>query len=110
MPKFIKAIPLYDWVLVKRSTPKTTSPGGVILPDKSVEKTLDGVVVAVGPGKRDQNGNLLPMTVKCGDTVLLRQYGGAEVEVNGEKYHFMAEGEIFAVLEEIEIKPEPQKE
>ncbi|MDF2576650.1 MAG: Co-chaperonin GroES [Chlamydiales bacterium] len=89
--------PLSNRVLVKRSGPKTTK-GGIILPDTAQEKPKEGTVVAVGPGKIDEEGNLQPMTVKVGDQVLFSSYAGTEVKQGDEEFLIIAEDELLGIL------------
>ena len=91
--------PLGNRVLVKRAEAKTTK-GGIILPDTAQEKPRQGEVVAVGPGKIDDKGELQPMNVRVGDTILFTNYGGTEVktEENGVEYLIMSEDDILGVL------------
>ena len=91
--------PLGNRVLVKRSQVRTTR-GGIILPDSAQEKPKQGDVVAVGPGKIDQEGNAKKMTVQIGDTVLFTAYAGTEVKTGSqdEEYLIMSEEDILGVL------------
>ncbi len=91
--------PLGNRVLVKRSEAKTTK-GGIILPETAKEKPKQGEVVAVGPGKLDEEGNLQTMNVRIGDQVLFTAYAGTEVktETESEEYLIMSEDDILGVL------------
>lgn len=89
--------PLSNRVVVKRAEAKTTK-GGIILPDTAQEKPKEGTVVAVGPGKYDEEGKLQAMTVKVGDRVLFSSYAGTEVKQNEEDYLIIAEDELFGIL------------
>jgi len=89
--------PLSNRVLIKRAEPKT-SKGGIILPDAAQEKPKEGSVIAVGPGKLNDKGDLIPMNVKVGDKVLFSTYAGTEVELDREKYLIIAEDELFGIL------------
>ena len=93
-------MPLLDRVLVQRLEPPTKSIGGVLLPESSQSKLNEGVVVAVGPGRRDKDGALLPMGVKPNDKVLLPQYGGNEVTINDEDFVLFRDEDILGVLAE----------
>merc|ERR1712087_365990 len=95
-----RLIPLLDRVLVKRIEPPTKSIGGILLPDSAQTKLNEGVVVAVGPGRRDKEGTLLPMGVKVDDKVLLPQYGGNEVEIQEEEFTLFRDDDILGVLKE----------
>ncbi|HRG29011.1 MAG: co-chaperone GroES [Chitinophagales bacterium] len=85
--------PLADRVLVQPSTPETVTKGGIIIPDTAKEKPQKGIVVAAGPGKKDE-----PVTVKVGDSVLYGKYAGTEITVDGQEYLIMREADIFAIL------------
>lgn len=91
--------PLSNRVLVKRSQAKT-SKGGIILPDSAQEKPKEGEVVAIGPGKMDEEGRLLPMTVKVGDKVLFSSYAGTEIKTDDAEgeYLILAETDILGIL------------
>ena len=78
----MKLKPLHDKVLVKRTDEEQTTPGGIVLPGSATEKPSQGEVVAVGPGKRQDNGDVAPMGVKVGDLVIFGQYGGNEVKIS----------------------------
>ena len=94
--------PLHDRVVVKRIEDKETVQGGIIIPDTAKEKPQEGEVVSVGPGKRLEDGKLIPLDVKVGDRVLFGKYSGSEVPVklNGEDLVIMREDEILGVIEE----------
>jgi len=93
-----RLIPLLDRVLVKRLEPPTKSIGGVLLPESTQSKLNEGVVLSVGPGRRDKDGTLLPMGVKTDDKVLLPQYGGNEVTINDEDLVLFRDDDILGVL------------
>merc|ERR1712087_684419 len=95
-----RLIPLLDRVLVKRIEPPTKSIGGVLLPESAQTKLNEGVVIAVGPGKRDKDGSLLPMGVKADDKVLLPQYGGNEVTIEDEDLVLFRDDDILGVLKD----------
>lgn len=95
-----KVRPLADRVLVKRIEEEETKVGGIIIPDTAKEKPQKGEVIAVGPGRTDDNGNRIPMEVKVGDKVIFSKYAGSEVKVNGEEYLIMREDDILAVIED----------
>merc|ERR550537_652045 len=95
-----RLVPLLDRVLVKRIEPPTKSIGGVLLPESAQSKLNEGVVVAVGPGKRDKDGALLPMGVKVDDKVLLPQYGGSEVTIEDEDFVLFRDDDILGVLKD----------
>ena len=95
----MKIKPLADKVLVKSDeASEETSTGGIIIPDTAKEKPHRGEVVAMGPGRTDENGKIVKMNVKVGDKVLYSKYGGTELEYEGEKYLIMSESDILAIL------------
>lgn len=85
--------PLADRVIVLPAPSETTTKGGLIIPDTAKEKPQRGVIVAAGPGKKDE-----PVTVKVGDTVLYGKYAGTEINVDGVEYLIMRESDVFAIL------------
>jgi chaperonin GroES len=89
--------PLGNRVVLKRSEPKA-SRGGILLPETAKEKPKQGVVLAVGPGKRDEDGRLQPMQVQVGDEVLFSAYGGVELTLNGEEVLVISEEDLLAVI------------
>jgi chaperonin GroES len=90
--------PLGDRVLVKALEEKEVTKGGIIIPDAAKEKPQEAEVIAVGTGKRDDNGKLIEFTVKIGDKVLVSKYGGTEVKVEGESYTIMREDDILGII------------
>jgi chaperonin GroES len=91
--------PLHDRVVVRRKEEETTSPGGIVLPGSAAEKPVQGEVLAIGKGKILENGEVRPLDVKVGDTVLFGKYSGTEVKVNGEEVLVMREEDIVGVIE-----------
>ena len=91
--------PLHDRVVVKRVEEDTKTAGGIIIPDTAKEKPMQGVVVSVGPGARDEAGKLVALEVKAGDKVLFGKWSGTEVKINGEDLLIMKESDILGVLE-----------
>jgi chaperonin GroES len=91
--------PLHDRLVVRRLEEETTSAGGIVLPDSATEKPSQGEVLAVGPGKTLDNGDVKPLDVKVGDKVIFGQYGGSTVKLEGEELLILNESEIFGVLE-----------
>ena len=91
--------PLSDRLLVKRLEEETTSRGGIIIPDSAKERPLTGEVLAVGAGKRLEDGTLVKLDVKAGDKVLFGKYAGTEIKVNGVDHLILREDEILGVLE-----------
>jgi chaperonin GroES len=90
--------PLGDRVLVKPLDAAETKKGGIIIPDTAKEKPQEGEVVALGTGKRDEEGKLLPFTVKKGDKVLISKYGGTEIKIDDQGYLIMREDDILGIL------------
>jgi chaperonin GroES len=95
----MKLKPLADRVIVKPQDAEEKTASGIYLPDAAKEKPTKGKVVAVGPGKRDDNGKFMPLSLKNGDMVYYGKYSGTEVEVNGEKFVILRENELLGVLE-----------
>ena len=91
--------PLHDRVVDRRKEEETTTPGGIVLPDSATEKPVQGEVMAAGHGKILENGEVRPMDVKVGDTVLFGKYSGTEVKLNGEELLVMREEDIMGVIE-----------
>ena len=90
--------PLHDRVVIKRLDAEDKTPGGIVIPDSAAEKPSKGKVVSVGPGKRSDKGEIVPMCVKVGDKVLFGKYAGTEVKENGEEMIVMREDDIIGVL------------
>jgi chaperonin GroES len=90
--------PLGDRVLVHPLEEKEVKKGGIIIPDTAKEKPQEGEVVALGTGKRDDDGKLIEFTVKKGDRVLISKYGGTEVKIEGESYLIMREDDILGII------------
>jgi len=95
----MKIRPLHDRVVVRRKEEETTTPGGIVLPGSAAEKPVQGEVIAAGNGKILENGQVRPLDVKVGDTVLFGKYSGTEVKVNGEEVLVMREEDIMGVIE-----------
>jgi len=94
----IKLNPLADRVVVKPAEAEEKTKGGIILPDTAKEKPVEGTIVATGPGKNSDTGELIKMIVKVGDKVLYGKYSGTEVSIGGEEYLIMRESDIFAII------------
>ena len=94
----MKFTPLHDKVLVKRTEEEEKSAGGIALPGSATEKPSQGEVIAVGPGKKSENGDVSPVGVAVGDTVIFGQYGGNEIKIDGEEYLILSESDIFGVV------------
>jgi chaperonin GroES len=94
----LKINPLADRVVVKPAEAEEKTKGGIILPDTAKEKPVEGTIVATGPGKVADNGEVVKMTVKVGDKVLYGKYSGTESTIDGEEYLIMRESDIFAIV------------
>jgi chaperonin GroES len=90
--------PLADRIIVKNTAAEETTKGGIVLPDTAKEKPTKGEVIAVGPGKTLENGQIAPVEVKAGDQVLYGKYAGTEVKVDGEEYVILRQDDVLAVL------------
>ena len=95
----MKIRPLHDRVLLKRLEPKEQMRGGIIIPDTAKEKPQEGEIIAVGPGKITDDGNVQPMNVKAGDRVLFGKYAGTDVKIDDQEYIIMREDDILGILE-----------
>jgi len=91
--------PLGDRVLVQPVEDQEVKKGGIIIPDTAKEKPQEGKIIAIGTGKRDEHGKLIPFEVKKGDRVLISKYGGTEIKVDGKDYLIMREDDILGVIE-----------
>lgn len=91
--------PLNDRVLIKRIDPKETVRGGIIIPDTAKEKPLEGEVISVGPGKYDDTGKLVPMSVKKGQRVLVGKYAGTEIKIDEVEHVIVREDEVLGIIE-----------
>jgi len=91
--------PLQDRVLVRRAEPETKTAGGIFIPDTVQEKPVEGEIVAVGPGARGKDGELVPMVVKDGDRVLFAKWSGTAIKHEGEELMIMAQAEIMGVFD-----------
>ena len=95
----MKFRPLHDRVVVKRVDEDTKTKGGIIIPETAQEKPMQGKIIAVGPGARDESGTLVPLDVKKGDTVLFGKWSGTEVKIDGDELLIMKESDIMGVLD-----------
>ena len=95
----MKLRPLHDRVVVKRLENETKTASGIVIPDNAAEKPDQGEVLAVGPGRLDDDGDRMPMSVKVGDRVLFGKYSGQTVKVDGDELLVMKEDDLFAVVE-----------
>ena len=94
-----KIKPLGDHVLVEPAEEKEVKKGGIIIPDTAKEKPTEGVVRAVGPGKKDDDGKTIPIEVQEGDRVLITKYGGTEVKLDGKEYKILNSGDLLAIVQ-----------
>ena len=95
----MKFRPLQDRILIKRIENEAKTSGGIIIPDAAKEKPQEGKVVAVGNGKKLDDGNTVPMDVKKGDTILFGKYSGSEIKLDGVEHLILREDEILGILE-----------
>ncbi|HEY7581878.1 MAG TPA: co-chaperone GroES [Acetobacteraceae bacterium] len=95
----MKFRPLHDRVVVRRLEAEEKTAGGIIIPDTAKEKPMEGQVVAVGPGARDEAGKLVPLDVKAGDRILFGKWSGTEVRLDGEELLIMKESDIMGIIE-----------
>ncbi len=95
----MKIRPLNDRILVQRLEEEGKTAGGIIIPDSAKEKPAEGKVIAVGPGKLNDNGDRVAMDVKEGDTILFSKYGGTDVKIDGEDYLIMREDDVLGIVE-----------
>ena len=96
----MKFRPLHDRVVVKRIDEEQKTKGGIIIPDTAKEKPMQGEILAVGPGARNDKGDLIPLGVKAGDRVLFGKWSGTEVKLDGDELLIMKESDIMGVLDE----------
>ena len=96
----MKFRPLHDRVVVKRIDEEQKTKGGIIIPDTAKEKPMQGEVLAVGPGVRDEKGELVKLDVRVGDRVLFGKWSGTEVKIDGDELLIMKESDIMGVLDE----------
>src|SRR5947208_3201245 len=92
--------PLHDRVVVRRIDADGKTAGGIIIPDTAKEKPMEGEVVAVGPGARDEKGELVPLDLKAGDSILFGKWSGTEVKIDGEELLIMKESDVLGVVED----------
>jgi chaperonin GroES len=95
----MKFRPLHDRILVERVESEEVTKGGIILPDTAKEKPQQGKVIAVGTGKRTEDGKIMPMELKEGDSILFGKYSGSEVKVEGVEYLIMKEDDVLGLIE-----------
>ena len=90
--------PLHDRVAVRRLGEEDKTAGGIIIPDTAQEKPSEGKIVAVGPGARDKDGNLVPLELKVGDTILFGKWSGTEAKIDGEELLIMQESDVMGII------------
>ncbi|MGB6065453.1 MAG: co-chaperone GroES [Desulfomonilaceae bacterium] len=95
----MKFRPLYDRILVERVESEEITKGGIIVPDTAKEKPQQGKVISVGHGKRLEDGKLIPLEVKAGDTILFGKYSGSEIKIEGNEYLIMKEDDVLGLVE-----------
>jgi len=95
----MKFRPLHDRILVRRIEAEEKTAGGIIIPDTAKEKPQEGEVIAVGPGARNENGQLQPLDIQVGDRILFGKWSGTEIKLNGEDLLIMKESDIMGVIE-----------
>ena len=95
----MKLKPLHDRVLIKRLENEEKTASGIIIPDTAQEKPMQGKIVAVGSGARDESGKITPLDVKAGDTVLFGKWAGTEVKIDGKDLLIMKESDIMGILQ-----------
>jgi chaperonin GroES len=96
----MKFRPLHDRVVVRRLEEEQKTKSGIIIPDTAKEKPMEGEVVAVGPGARNEKGEIVPLDVKAGDRILFGKWSGTEVKLDGEELLIMKESDVMAIIEE----------
>ena len=94
----MKFRPLHDRVLVEREESDEKSAGGIIIPDTAKAKPMQGKIIAVGSGNKDEQGNVTPLDVKAGDTVLFGKWSGTEIKLDGADYIIMKESDIMGIV------------
>ena len=95
----MKFRPLHDRVVVKRLDAEEKTAGGIIIPDTAKEKPMEGEIIAVGPGARNEQGQIVALDVKAGDRVLFGKWSGTEVKIDGEDLLIMKESDIMGIIE-----------
>jgi len=95
----MKFRPLHDRILVKRVEEQETVKGGIIIPDSAKEKPQEGEVIAVGHGRKTEEGKVLPLDVKAGDRILFGKYSGTEIKIDDQEYLILKEEEVLGVIE-----------
>lgn len=91
--------PLHDRIIIKRVEEKESIKGGIIIPDSAKEKPQEGLVIAVGNGKKNEDGKVFPLDVKAGDRILFGKYSGTEIKLDDQEYLILREEEVLGILE-----------
>jgi chaperonin GroES len=100
----MKFRPLHDRVVLRRLNAEEKTAGGIIIPDTAKEKPQEGEVVAVGPGARNEQGQIIPLEVKAGDRILFGKWSGTEVKIDGEELLIMKESDIMGIIDHVAAK------
>ena len=95
----MKFRPLHDRVVIRRVEHEGKTTGGILIPDTAQEKPMEGEIVAVGPGARDDNGKVVPLDVKAGDRILFGKWSGTEIKLDGEDLLIMGESDVMGVID-----------
>jgi chaperonin GroES len=95
----MKVKPLHDRILIKRVEEKETIKGGIIIPDTAKEKPQEGEVIAVGGGKKTEDGKVIPLDVKAGDRILFGKYSGTEIKIEDQEFLIIREDEVLGIIE-----------
>lgn len=93
-----KIMPMHDKIVVKRKEGEEKTPGGILLPETAKDKPIEGVVIAVGSGIRNEKGEVIPLDVKVGDKIIFAKWGGTEIEIDGEKLLIIKENDVLAKI------------
>ena len=99
----MKFRPLHDRVVIRRIEEESKTAGGIFIPDTAKEKPMEGEIIAVGPGARDEQGTLVPLDVKKGDHILFGKWSGSEIKLDGEDLLIMKESDVMGVIEDPSI-------
>ena len=99
----MKFRPLHDRVVVKRVEEEGKTKGGIIIPDTAKEKPMEGEIVAVGPGARDEKGALVPLDVKKGDRILFGKWSGTEIKLDGDDLLIMKESDVMGIIDDVAV-------
>ena len=100
----MKFRPLHDRVVIRRVDAEERTVGGIIIPDTAQEKPMEGVVVAAGPGARNEQGEIVALEVKAGDRILFSKWSGTEVKLDGVEYLIMKESDIMGALVDVQVR------